>query len=84
MRRSLHRATVAAGGRGVIPAAWRKALGIKTGDEVMVEMEGREIRLYSRLEALRRVQERVAGVVPRGVSLVEELIRERRKEAARE
>jgi len=77
-------AKVAAGGRIVIPAAYRKALGIKTGDQVVVRLDKGELRVYSRLEALRRLQDLVCSKVPRGVSLVDDLIRERRREAARE
>jgi AbrB family looped-hinge helix DNA binding protein len=75
---------VASGGRIVIPASYRKALGIKTGDEVVVQLEEGAVRVFSRDEALRRLQEKVTGSVPRKVSLAAELIRERRKEARRE
>ncbi len=74
---------VAAGGRIVIPASYRKALGIKPGDDVVLQLEEGVIRLYSRAQALHRLQERVARAVPKGVSLAKELIRERRHEARR-
>ncbi len=67
----------------MIPAAYRKALGIKTGDEVVVQLDEGELRVFSRAEALRRLQARVARAVPKNVSLAGELIRERRKEARR-
>ena len=72
------------GGRIVIPARYRKALDIKPGDELIVQLDEGELRVYSRAEALKRLQDQVTSVVPEGVSLVEELLRERRKEAARE
>ena len=74
---------VAAGGRIVIPVSYRKALGIKPGDDIVLQLEEGAIRLYSRAQALRRLQERVARAVPKGVSLVNELIRDRRAEARR-
>ena len=74
---------VAAGGRIVIPAAYRKALGIKPGDDVVLQLESEEIRLYSRKQALRRLQDRVAKAIPRNVSLADELLRERKEEARR-
>ena len=72
------------GGRIVIPVPYRKALGIKPGDELIVRLDEGELRIYSRAEALKRLQNQVTSAVPEGVSLVEELLRERRKEVARE
>ena len=72
------------GGRIGIPARFRKALGLKAGDEVVLQLDQQEVRLCSRTEALRRAQERVTRAVPRGKSLAAELIAERRREAARE
>lgn len=72
------------GGRIVIPAPIRRALGIGEGDLVQLTIEGDEIRLVSKDVAIRRVQEMVAKYVPEGVSLVDELIEERRREAERE
>ena len=80
MAKNNHVATrVAAGGRIVIPAAYRKALGIKAGDDVILRLEDQEIRLYSRKQALRRLQDRVAKVVSQNVSLADELLRERER-----
>jgi len=75
---------VAAGGRIVIPASFRKALDLRTGDEVVLQLEEGVIRIVSRAEALRRLQKQVATAVPRKVSLAGELIKERREEARRE
>lgn len=61
----------------------RRALGIKPGDELAVRVDGRRIVLEPRQELLRRMQEELRGT--RGKrSLVDELIAERRQEAARE
>ena len=73
-----------AGGRLVIPAPMRAALGMKEGDKVLVRLEGHELRIYTYQEAMRRAQEIVRSFVPPGVSLVDELIADRRAEAARE
>ena len=74
---------VASGGRIVIPARFRKALGINPGDEVVLRLGEGGLLVYSQAEALRRLQDRVAQAVPPGTSLVKELIRERREEARR-
>ena len=71
------------GGRLVIPAAYRKALGLKTGDEVLLTLEDGEIKLVSTHQAVARAQALVSKYVPKVRSLAEELIRERREEAAR-
>ena len=75
---------VAEGGRIVIPAEYRKALGLKVGDEVILVLEGEEVHLLTPRQAIKRAQDMVRRHVPEGVSLVDELIAERRAEAARE
>jgi len=73
-----------AGGRLVIPAAFRAALGMKPGDRLIVRVEDSELRIYTQREGIRRAQALVRKFVPEGVSLVDELIAERRAEAAKE
>jgi len=73
-----------AGGRLVIPASFRAALGMKPGDKLTVRLEGNELRIYTYKEGIRRARELVRTFVPEGVSLVDELIAERRAEAAKE
>ena len=69
------------GGRLVIPVNYRKALGLRPGDEVLITLQDGEIRIVSRRQAISKVQELVRRYVPEGRSLSEELIQERRKEA---
>ena len=71
-------------GRIVIPAAFRQALNLHVGDDVIVELEGGSLRLRTRRERIRRAQRNLYEQVKRGPSLVDELIAERRAEAARE
>jgi AbrB family looped-hinge helix DNA binding protein len=70
------------GGRLVIPAAYRKALGLKPGTEVLLTLEDGEIRVVSTLQAVARAQALVRRYVPKGRNLSEELVKERREEAA--
>ena len=72
------------GGRIVIPAEYRKALGLQVGDEVMLTLDDGELRIMTIEAAIRRAQEIVSRYVPEGRSLADELIAERRAEAARE
>ena len=69
-------------GRIVIPAACRKALGIKPGDEVQLVLEDGEIRMVSQRQAIVRAQNLLRRYVPRDRNLSEELIKERREEAS--
>ncbi len=77
-------ATIGPGGRIVIPAAYREAMGLKEGDRIVLSFEDRELRIMSREAATKRAQDLVGSYVPEDVSLVDELIAERRREAAHE
>ena len=74
---------IGAGGRIVIPAAYRKALGVKPGVEVQLVLEDGEIRMVSQHQAIGRAQNMLRRYVPKGRNLSEELIKERREEASR-
>jgi hypothetical protein len=50
----------------------------------MVRFDDGELRVTTRKEALRKAQDLVCRLVPKNVSLAEELIAERRAEAKRE
>jgi AbrB family looped-hinge helix DNA binding protein len=71
-------------GRVVIPASFRKALGINPGDEVILTLEEDELRLTTMKRRIERAQRLVRKYVKPGVSLVDELIAERREAAKRE
>jgi AbrB family looped-hinge helix DNA binding protein len=71
-------------GRVVIPAAFRKALGINPGDEVILRLEEDELRITTMKRRIERAQRHVRKYVKPGVSLVDELIAERREAAKRE
>jgi AbrB family looped-hinge helix DNA binding protein len=71
------------GGRLVIPAKYRKALGLKPGDEVALVLEDGELKVISARQAILRAQRLLRRHIPQGRNLSEELIRERKEEAAR-
>ncbi|HHQ41543.1 MAG TPA: AbrB/MazE/SpoVT family DNA-binding domain-containing protein [Chromatiales bacterium] len=83
MARSDNEVHVGAQGRVVIPAALRKALRLKRGDRLVARKVGESLVLERREALERRLQERFAHIPP-DVSLVDELIAERRAEADRE
>ncbi len=68
------------GGRIVIPARYRKTIGIGVGDEVVLILDGEGVRLMTPRQAVKRAQELVRKYVPAGTNLADELIEERRKE----
>ena len=72
------------GGRIVIPARFRHALGIEVGETVTLSLEGDQVKIVSSHAALKRLQERLRSRVPEGVSIVDEFIKERRAEDAKE
>ena len=72
------------GGKLVIPASFRRELGIQVGDTVVMELVDGELRVRSRDAAFAAIQNLVRGFVPEGVSVVDELIADRRAEAAKE
>lgn len=76
------RTRVGKGGRVVIPAEYRKSLGLKPGDEVLLVLEKDEVRLVTLRQAVERAQSLVRRYVPRNRSLVDELLEERREEAS--
>lgn len=76
--------TVAADGSVVVPAAAINALSLKQGDPLFVHVADGEIHLLTRRAVTRRVQALVREFVPAGVSLVDELIEDRRREVEAE
>ena len=77
------RVTVDASGRVVVPKDVRLALGIEKGGELFLSVEDGALVAITQAEALRRLQAVVRAALPPDVSLVEELIADRRAEAAR-
>jgi bifunctional DNA-binding transcriptional regulator/antitoxin component of YhaV-PrlF toxin-antitoxin module len=72
-------------GSVVIPSTVLAEAGFGIGDRVLSFVKGEgEIHLLSRRTAIRHAQELVRKYVPEGISLVDELIAERRSEAEKE
>jgi AbrB family looped-hinge helix DNA binding protein len=78
------RVSIGPGGRLVIPAEFRKTLGVGTGDQVVIDLKDGDLRVRSLDAVIERIQARVRRYVPDDVSLADELIEDRRAEAARE
>jgi AbrB family looped-hinge helix DNA binding protein len=78
------RTTLDAGGRVVIPAEFRQALGMNPGDTVLIRILDGEIHIYTFEQMTRQIQAWGAELAPPERVLSDELIAERRAEAARE
>ncbi|OCW57567.1 AbrB/MazE/SpoVT family DNA-binding domain-containing protein [Hoeflea olei] len=79
----LDRVKLGEGGRLVIPAAMREALGVKPGDEMALEVVDGELRIKSYRAVIREIQAEFNTLVPEGVDVVGDFLRERREEQAR-
>lgn len=75
---------IVSGGRIQLPADIRRAMGIEDGDWVKLEYSDGQLQITPYSEVLRRVRERVRPYIVEGVSVVDELIADRRAEAERE
>jgi len=71
-------------GRIVIPQEFRRALGVDPGEEVILTWKEDELRITTMQRRIERAQRRARHYVKPGVSLVDELIAERREAAKRE
>jgi AbrB family looped-hinge helix DNA binding protein len=78
------RTRVSQNGRIVIPASFRKALGIDVGDEVVLRLEDDELRITTQQRRVLRAQQRARRYMKRGASLVDELLVERHEAAKHE
>lgn len=78
---TIHHTRIIEGGKLAIPARFRKELGFKTGDTVLLELEAGELRIRPLSAAIARAQEIASRFAPERV-LSDELIAERRSEAA--
>lgn len=82
--RSVFHARVDGSGRVVIPADLRERHGIAPGEEVVLDEEPHGIRVRSMEEVLAAIQAECRALVPPSTLVCEELLQERRAEAARD
>lgn len=71
-------------GRIVIPVEMRREFDMAEGESIRLTANENGVLVSTPRVALRRLQERYKKLVPEGVSLVDELIADRRKEAENE
>jgi len=67
------------GGRLVIPAEYRKAMGVDTGDDLALILEENSLWVLAPAAGIRRAQALVGSYIPEGRCLSDELVEERRR-----
>jgi bifunctional DNA-binding transcriptional regulator/antitoxin component of YhaV-PrlF toxin-antitoxin module len=75
---------VAESGRVVIPAEFRRQLDLQPAADVNLDVADGDLRIRSLRWAIERAQALARRYAPEGVSLADELIRERQEAARRE
>ena len=70
-------------GRVLIPVAVRRALGLGAGSDLLLRLREGGVELMTVSAAVREAQRLVRKRVPTGRKLVDDLLRERRREAKR-
>jgi AbrB family looped-hinge helix DNA binding protein len=75
---------VVEGGRIIVPAAFRKSMGLAKGDTVFMELHGDELRVRPARSALRRIQAKLRALGPSEGLASDKLIAERQAEVERE
>ena len=70
------------GGRVIVPAEYRRELGVEPGDEIILHLDEEGLRLYTPAQAV--AQALVRRYVAEGRNLSETNSSERRGESARE
>lgn len=78
------RVKMAENGRVVIPSSIRKQLGFEAGQDLLLRVEDDELRVSTIKQRIERAQSHARRYIKSGVSLVDELIAERREAAKRE
>ena len=81
---NVQRGKIISGGRVQLPADVRRALSLCEGDTVLIEVVDGEVHLRPLSAAVKRIQERMKPFIKPGESIVDELIADRRREAAAE
>lgn len=68
----------------IVPAAFRRQMGVAKGDTLLFEMHGDELRVRPARSALRELQGKLKAFAEPDGSVADELIAQRREAAARE
>lgn len=79
---NVQRGKIISGGRVQLPADVRRQLSLSEGDTVLIEVVDGEVHLRPMRANIRRIQALMRPYIIEGRSIVDELIADRRREAA--
>lgn len=79
-----HNGRLVSGGRLQLPSDVRRELGLADGDQVVMRVVDGELRVRPRRDVLKRIQAMLRPYAPTDGSVADELIADRRTEAARD
>ena len=68
------------GGRILVPAKMRKALGVEVGDELLMRVENQELRIFNLQHAVKEAQELMEKYNPEKKCMSDDIIKDRRNE----
>lgn len=74
------RIKIGEGGRLVIPAAYREAMDVRVGDELVLRMHEGELRIFRQAEALKKIRAAVK-MTKRKSGRVDDFLAFRRKDS---
>lgn len=80
----MHNGRLVSGGRLQLPADVRRQLGLADGDQVVMQVIDGELHVRPRRDVLKRIQAMLRPYAPATGSVADELIADRRAEAARD
>jgi len=81
---NVQRGKIVSGGRLLVPAEFRRVLGLSDGDAVVMEVSDNELHVRPIKSALRRIQHDLRRYASAPGSVADELIADRRAEAKRD
>lgn len=79
-----HMVTIGKSGRLVIPAQYRKALGLNEGEGVMISLKDGHIEISPIEQSIAKAQQKVKKYLKADTDLVDMLFKERKEEAEKE
>ena len=79
-----HHVRLDSAGRLLIPVSLRRKLHIQEGDTVLLTEDEAGVKIRTLIAVVRNSQDYFKQFIPPGVSLVDELLKDRRDEASRE
>lgn len=73
--------TLGEGGRIVVPSEYRKALGLQSGDDLIIRIEDNELRLFRRTAALQKIRKALKAKSHRKINHTDEFLGFRKEDA---